>query len=122
LAEKSASKNAQKAVDDMQSEAARLYQAESAIKTMLKRVKDETGEVEKAVEDLKKAEAEIDKDLILKLKRGGLPKQAALVGFLLFSVRSIADTVVSFNDETHLPVALIQGGIALVCAAYVFLV
>jgi hypothetical protein len=122
MASESAEKNAQKAVDDMQGDAARLAQAERAIKTMLTRVKKETGEVEKAVEDLKKAEAEIDKDFILKLKRGGLPKQAALIGLLLFSVRSIGDTVVSFSDETHLPAALIQGGIALVCAAYLFLV
>jgi hypothetical protein len=122
LAKESANKNAQKAVDDMQGDAARLAQAEGAIKTMLNRVKKETGEVEKAVEDLKKAEAEVDKDFMLKLKRGGVPKQAALVGLLLFSFRSIADTVVSFNDETHLTAALIQGGIALVCAAYFFLV
>jgi ribosomal protein S20 len=122
LAKASATKNAQKAVDNIQGEALRLEQAERSIKTMLKRVREETGEVEKAVEDLRKAEAEIDKDIILKLKRGGLPKQAALVGFLLFSVRSIIDTVISFSDESHLTVALIQGGIALVCAAYVFLI
>jgi ribosomal protein S20 len=122
MASESANKNAQKAVDDMQGDAARLAQAESAIKTMLNRVKKETGEVEKAVEDLKKAEAEIDKDFILKLKRGGLPKQAALIGLLLFSVRSIGDTVISFTDETHLAAALIQGGIALFCAAFLFLV
>jgi ribosomal protein S20 len=122
LAKASATKNAQKAVDNIQGEALRLEQAERSIKTMLKRVREETGEVEKAVEDLRKAEAEIDEDIILKLKRGGLPKQAALVGFLLFSVRSIIDTVISFSDESHLTVALIQGGIALVCAAYVFLI
>lgn len=121
LAEASAQKNAQSAVDTLSGDAARLAQAQGAIEIMLKRVKKETSQVEKAVEDLKLAEAEMDKDFILRLKRGGIPKQAALVGVLLFSIRSIADTIASVSDESHLPAALIQGGVALACAAFLFL-
>jgi hypothetical protein len=122
MARVSALENAEKGVDSLQGDAFRLAQAQSAIEIMLQRVKKETSDVEKAVEELKEAEKEMDKDLILRLKRGGVPKQAALVGFLLFSLRSITESVASLNDETHLPAALIQSGIALACAAYVWLI
>lgn len=106
----------------MNNDAARLRQAEGAIETMLTRVKKETADVEQAVEDLKIAQKEIDKDFILRLKRGGIPKQGALVGFLLFSTRSIIDSIASISDESHISAALIQGGVAVACAAFFFLV
>lgn len=87
---------------------------------MLNRVSKEAQEVEKAAQDLRNAQAELDKDFVVKLRNGGLPKQVSLVGFLLFSVRSIGDTIASFSDESLLAGALLQGGIAVVCAAIFF--
>lgn len=93
------------------------------MEAMLNRVNAETAEVERAVTDLKAASDEIDKNFMLKLKRGGLPKQGALAGFLLFAVRSLVDSVAAVSgggDESHLTAALIQGVIAMVCAAIFF--
>ena len=88
---------------------------------MLKRVNAETAEVAAAVEDLKRAQTDLDKDFLFRLKNGGIVKQSALVGLVLFSVRSIVDSVASFGDESHLVPALAQGAIAILCAAYFFL-
>lgn len=90
------------------------------MEVMLKRVNQETAEVEKAVTDLKAAQEDMDSGFVSKLRSGGLPKQAALVGFLLFSVRSIIDSISSFNDESLLAGALIQGAVAIVCAIVFF--
>lgn len=99
-----------------------MQNAEKSIVTLLKRVNAETSKVEQSVSDLKAANAELDKDFITKLKRGGLPKQGAFAGLVLFSVRSIVDSVsaVSVGDESFLAAALVQGAIAVVCAAIFF--
>ena len=86
----------------------------------------ETSAVEQAVSDLKAANSELEQDFLWRLKRGGLPKQAALIGFLLLSVRSILESLQAVtsslgDSEGHLSAALIQGVIALVCAAIFFL-
>ncbi|KAL7570313.1 hypothetical protein ACA910_017161 [Epithemia clementina (nom. ined.)] len=123
LAQKSAEKSAQEAVDTVSAETERLAKAESAMTNMLERVNMETGQVEKAAADLRSAQAELDNDPIVKLRNGGLAKQAALAGFLLFSFRSIGDTIMALNtDESLMTGALIQGGIALACAAVFFLI
>mmetsp|Transcript_16367 Transcript_16367/g.21419 ORF Transcript_16367/g.21419 Transcript_16367/m.21419 type:complete len:354 (+) Transcript_16367:110-1171(+) len=122
FARKSAESSAQEAADVSTENAERLARAEVSMAGMLNRVSKEAVEVEKAAQDLRNAQAEIDKDFIVKLRKGGIPKQAALVGFLLFSVRSIGDTVAAFSDESLLAGALLQGGIALACAAAFFLV
>lgn len=119
-----AADSAQKAMNDYEaSQAARLDAAEQAVQTWLNRVKAEQGAVQQAVDDLSAAQKEIDGGggAITKLRQGGLPKQMALVGLLLFSVRSIIDTVASLSDPSLLTSALIQGGIALACAVYLFL-
>ena len=122
MASANAATNAQAAVDNLQGDAVRLENAERSMAAMLKRVASETAVVERAVTDLEAANAELDKDFVLKLKRGGLPKQGALAGFILFAVRSILDSVaaVSGSDESHLTAALVQGAIAIVCAAIFF--
>jgi hypothetical protein len=104
----------------LQNDAVRVQNAERSMEAVLKRVATETAQVERAVADLKQANAELDKDFVLKLKRGGLPKQGALVGFVLFAVRSIIDSVaaVSGGDESHLTAALVQAAIAIACAAF----
>ena len=105
----------------------RLQNAEKSIQTILKRVDVETSNLEKAVDDLNAANSQIENDFIWKLKRGGLPKQAALAGLLLLSVRSILESitavssVTAIDSEAHLYAALIQGVIAMVCAVIFFL-
>lgn len=104
--------------------------------TILKRVDVETTNLEKAVADLNAANRYIEEnDIIWKLKRGGIPKQAALVGLLLFSVRSILEsitvvssavtttttTIPAMDSETHLYGALLQGVVAMICAVIYFL-
>ena len=121
-AQQSAETTAQEAVDAVSSEAERLANAEAAMASMLERVNSETAQVEKAVEDLKTAQAEMDNDPLVKLKQGGIPKQAALAGFLLFTFRSIGDTIAAFTDENLLAGALVQGGIALAFAAVYFFI
>ena len=106
----------------MSDDAKRLANAEAAMVAMLDRVNSETAQVKKATSDLLNAQTELDNDPIMKLRKGGIPKQASLVGFLLFSFRSIADTIAAFNDESLLAAALVQGVIALACAAVFFLV
>ena len=105
----------------------RLQNAERSIETILRRVDVETANLEKAVQDLNMANQQIDNDFIWKLKRGGFPKQAALAGLLLLSVRSIwesiiaVSTITTVDSETHLYAALVQGVMAMVCAVIFFL-
>ena len=90
---------------------------------MLKRVNEETLEVEKAVRDLEAAQEEMSADPLYRLKNGGIVKQGALVGTVLFFGRAISEVIAMTgpNGEVHTLPALIQGAIALVCAAYFFL-
>ena len=120
FAEANARQTADAAVDDLQTEQMRLQVTEKAMKNMLKRVSDETAQVEQAVQDLKNAQAELDRDPLMKLKFGGPLRQGAFIGFILFSFRSILDSVFSLGDETMLPGALLQGAIAMACALYFF--
>jgi len=122
LAKASAAQSAQAAVDSMEEDSRRLAQAEASMEGMLSRVDKERADVERAVRDLKAVQAEVDKDFLVKLKSGGVVKQGALVGFVLFSVRSIVDTVSSVmgGDPSLLTAALIQGGIAVACAFVFF--
>jgi hypothetical protein len=102
-----------------------LQNAERNIQTILQRVNVETSNLEQAVEDLNAANRQIENDFVWKLKRGGIPKQAALAGLLLFSVRSIGESITAVSSvvdsEAHLYAALIQGVVAMVCAVVFFL-
>lgn len=93
---------------------------------MLKRVESETAVVERAVADLQKVNADLDKDFVVRLKRGGLVKQAALAGLILFAVRSIVDSVAAVGGDgdasAHLTAALVQAAVAVACAAIFFVV
>ena len=90
---------------------------------MLQKVNEETLQVEKAVLELKAAQDQLAADPLVKLKAGGIVKQGALVGAALFSVRAIGEVLAMLgpNGELHTIPALIQGAIAIVCAAYFFL-
>ena len=118
-----AADTAQKAADDYEaSQEVRLAAAEQAVKMGLQRVRQEQAAVQQAVNDLAAAQKEMGNggDALSKLRQGGLPKQMALVGLVLFSVRSIIDTIASMTDPSLMSAALIQGAIALACAVYLF--
>ena len=123
LAQASANKNADTAQAAMEADARRLEQAEASMEAMLKRVNKESADVAKAVEDLKAAQAEVDQDFLVKLKAGGPIKQGTFIGLVLFSLRSIFDTIAALggNGDMMTP-ALIQAGIAVACAAVFLLV
>lgn len=100
--------------------------AESNMKKILQKVDAETKSVEAAIDDLKAAQQEIDGSMdsqLIDLKKGGLVKQATLVGAFLFSLRAVTDGIAfASGDPSHLLPAIIQGGVALICLAiFVFM-
>jgi hypothetical protein len=121
-AKASADQSAQEAVDQLSADAIRLENAESNMRGMIDKVNRESSEVAKAVQQLQAVQSQLENDFLYKLKSGGLVKQLSFVGFVLFSFRSIADTVATLSSPgADLTVALIQGVIALVCALVFFL-
>lgn len=121
LAKASAEQRSKVAMDNAADEETqeRLAQAEASMEKQLTRVDKERVEVEKAVADLQKAKEDLDVEM---QKSGNILKPASLAGVLLFSVRAALDAVAmmggGIDSEAHMTAALIQGGIALVCAAY----
>jgi hypothetical protein len=96
----------------------RLAAAEASMEKQLTRVSKEKVEVERAVADLMRAKEELD----AQSRGNNIGKPAALAGVLLFSVRSILDFIAmsggGIDAEAHMTAAMIQGAIALACAAY----
>jgi hypothetical protein len=123
LAKASAERNAQARMDAEAVNADRLEAAQGSMEKMLEKVNAETLEVEQAVRDLRAAQEEMSADPLYRLKSGGIVKQGALVGTVLFTGRAISEVLAMTgpNGEIHALPALIQGAIALVCAAYFFL-
>jgi hypothetical protein len=117
LARESAEQSAQKRVALTEADRARMQQAEQQMQLMINRVQQETVNVQQAVQDLQQAQAQLELDPLVQLRKGGIVKQGALAGLVLFTVRSIIDTVGAFSDEALLPAAILQGFIAMVCAA-----
>jgi hypothetical protein len=122
-ARKSADDSAREAVEQMEADEIRLKLAEDSMRAVLNRVNRETQEVAKATAQLQKVQSELDNDFLYKLKAGGPAKQLSLVGFVLFSFRSLADTIAVLGGGSgDLTLALIQGAIALACALVFFVV
>lgn len=123
MAKANAEQNAQSRIDAEAENEKRMAVAQASMEKMLQKVNEETLEVEKAVRDLKAAQEELSDDPLYKLKTGGIVKQASLVGTALFSVRALTEVVAMTgpNGDVHTLPALIQGAIALACAAYFFL-
>ena len=118
----SAAKSAAKTMAAMKEDHYRLNQAEESMVKMIDRVNRESQEVERAVDELKKAQANMSQDPLLLIANGGIVKQAALAGALLFTTRSVVDAVAMMTgDSTHAVAALVQGAIALACVAYLLL-
>ena len=108
----------------------RLSEAEESVTRLIQKVARETDEVQKAMEELDRAKNEASgggsfEDTAIDLKKGGIVKQAALVGGLLFGSRAFTETILvlgsPYGDEHFVP-AIVQAVIALACAAYFFLV
>jgi hypothetical protein len=123
FARQSAERSAAKTQAATVNEKARLDQAQATMGTIIGRVNKETAGVERAVEDLKKAQNSLSGDPLMQMASGGIAKQSALAGTILFTLRSGAETVAMLGgDATHVAPALIQGALALACAAYFFFV
>lgn len=126
LAKEQAERNSLANLEKIEENEKRMEVAQGNMKKMLDKVNDETRAVEEAIEDLKRAQAAteggIDSQLV-DLKSGGLVKQAALAGGLLFTLRSGAETIAFLaGDPSHALPALIQGALAIACIiGFVFL-
>lgn len=119
LARESAERISKVSQDKMEEEEQRLVAAQANMQKMLSRVNKETQNVEKAIEDLRKAQIESEGSLdgqLSDLKSGGLIKQATLAGTLLFTFRAGIETVAFLTgDMSHAMPALLQGALAIMC-------
>lgn len=108
----------------MKEDQERLKQAEESKARLVERVREDNEEVQKAMKALEAAQAELSEDPLMgvvNLKNGGIVKQAALVGTVLFSVRAFSDGLLVVTGNTsHAAAAGIQALIAAACAAYFF--
>lgn len=107
----------------------RLSEAEESVSRLIQKVAQETASVQEAVDELERAQREASNSSIeqgaLDLKKGGIVKQAALVGMALFGSRAFTEAILVASSPygtEHFTAAAIQGVIALACAAYFFLV
>jgi uncharacterized protein YukE len=126
LAQASIEKGAKESEMKMEEDEERLRVAGENMQKMLDKVNKETKAVESAIEDLRKAQEDLDRDAVGRLsalKSGGIVKQVTLVGTVLFSLRSALETAAFFaGDSSHLAAAIIQAGVALAFfAAFIFL-
>ena len=102
----------------------RLSEAEESVSRLIQKVAQETASVQEAVDELERAQREASNSA-LDLKKGGIVKQAALVGMALFGSRAFTEAILVASSPygtEHFTAAAIQGVIALACAAYFFLV
>ncbi|KAL9181502.1 hypothetical protein ACHAXT_010307 [Thalassiosira profunda] len=110
----------------------RISEAEESVSRLIQKVARETDAVQQAMEDLELAKNQASgegsgsiEDTALDLKKGGIVKQASLVGLLLFGSRAVTETILVVSSpygEQHFVPAALQAAIALACAAYFFLV
>ncbi|KAG7348117.1 hypothetical protein IV203_016822 [Nitzschia inconspicua] len=126
LARQSAERNAKVSQAKIEEDEQRLALAEANMKKMLERVNRETRNVEEAIADLKRAQEESEGGLdgqLSSIKSGGVVKQAALAGALLFTLRAGVDTVGFLaGDPSHAFPALLQGALAIICiVSFIFL-
>ena len=120
-------------LDYLESEKQRMSEAEESVRRLIQKVARESEQVQMAMNELELAKSQVSEqgggggieDTALDLKKGGLIKQASLVGGLLFGSRAFTELILvlgsPYGDEHFLP-AVIQATIALVCSAYFFLV
>mmetsp|Transcript_7513 Transcript_7513/g.17042 ORF Transcript_7513/g.17042 Transcript_7513/m.17042 type:complete len:428 (+) Transcript_7513:109-1392(+) len=110
----------------------RISEAEASVARMIQKVASETDQVQKAMEELELAKNDASgegtgtiENTAIDLKKGGLIKQASLVGVLLFGSRAFTEAILvvgsPYGDQHFVPAA-VQAAIALACAAYFFIV
>ena len=109
----------------MQEESDRLAEAEGSVTRLVEKVKRETEAVASAMADLEEAKKQLQADPLSQasdLKKAGIIKQGALVGALLFTLRSVGDLSMMTGPDgsSHGVAAAVQGVIALACALYFF--
>ena len=100
----------------------KLEKAEENVSRLVNQFRDESKEVERAMALLKEVGLnEEPMSKLVDLKKAGLVKQGAVVGTLLFTLRSFGEFALFFSmdDSSRLLPAEIQGFIALACAALV---
>jgi hypothetical protein len=112
----SASFENSKVEQEYRDSAERLTQAESTLTSLLGNVQKETQSVEEAVQELKLAQEDLNKDFLLQLKQAGIVKQVTLVGALLFTMRTIGFVLTDAASPGALPAILVQAAIAVVFA------
>jgi len=125
LAQASAERTAKRVEAAMAVDQDRMEAARISMSRIIGNVKNEEIEVQQAVAELQKAQSELNNDPLMKLfnmKQGGVVKQGAFVGAMLFGFRSAIETVamLGLDGESHTTAALIQGALALSCALYFF--
>mmetsp|Transcript_17543 Transcript_17543/g.25968 ORF Transcript_17543/g.25968 Transcript_17543/m.25968 type:complete len:255 (+) Transcript_17543:168-932(+) len=121
FANETSEKSAARVESAIKEEQARLERAQASMSKIIDKVNKETAEVEKAVQELKEAQMSSSNDALTTLANGGVIKQGALAGTILFTVRSALETFyVLCGDSSHAIPALIQGALALILAAYLF--
>lgn len=109
----------------------RISEAQASVTRLIQKVASNTDEVQKAMEDLELERNNASgegtgsiENTALDLKKGGLIKQASLVGVLLFGSRALTETILVLGSpygEEHFVSAAVQAAIALACAAYFFI-
>ena len=119
-----------KGLEYLLSEKQRISEADESVSRMIRAVASRTQDVQKAMEELELAKNQASggkggsgsiEETALTLKKGGIIKQASLVGALLFGSRAFTETILVLNSpygEEHFLSALAQLLIALACAAY----
>jgi len=121
LLEASSAKNAAKMKARLNVEQSRLEGAEKSMVKVMSIVEKEKAEVEKAFLELEEAQQNESQDLLRSVVSGGIVKQGALAGTILFTFRSITDLVLTFGgDSSHAMPALIQAALAIIFGAYIF--
>lgn len=119
-----------KSLEYLLSEKQRISEADESVSRMIRAVASRTDDVQKAMEELELAKNQASggkggsgsiEETALTLKKGGIIKQASLVGGLLFGSRAFTETILVLNSqygEEHFIPALAQLFIALACATY----
>jgi len=126
LAKEQAERNSRNSLEKIEETEQRMEIAQGNVKKMLVKVNAETKAVEDAIDELRDAQAASDGGIdsqLSGLKNGGLVKQAALAGGLLFTFRGGTEAIAFLaGDPSHAIPALIQGALAIACiVGFVFL-
>mmetsp|Transcript_25286 Transcript_25286/g.38350 ORF Transcript_25286/g.38350 Transcript_25286/m.38350 type:complete len:258 (-) Transcript_25286:275-1048(-) len=121
FAKDSSAKSAARVELAMKEDQARLERAQASMSKIIEKVNRERAEVEKAVKELEDAQRNSSNDVLTTFASGGIIKQGALTGTILFTVRSALEMFYVLGGESsHAIPALIQGALALAFAAYFF--